>query len=117
MGRGKPKIQLNYELIEELAGILCTKAEIASVLKVSVRTLERDEKVTEVYERGLCNGKSCIRREQFKLLQAGNATMAIWLGKQYLGQRDKHELEHSGEIKTNPLKNLTTEELKELINK
>ena len=28
--------------------------------------------------------------------QTGNPTMLIWLGKQLLGQRDKHELEQTG---------------------
>ena len=32
-------------------------------------------------------GKSSLRRAQFKLAEK-NATMAIWLGKQYLDQKD-----------------------------
>lgn len=32
-------------------------------------------------------GKSSLRRAQWKLAEK-NASMAIWLGKQYLGQRD-----------------------------
>ena len=50
----------------------------------------------EAIEEGWANGRSSIRREQFKLLQAGNATMAVWLGKQYLDQRDQASLQHSG---------------------
>jgi hypothetical protein len=34
-----------------------------------------------------------LRRTQFKLAEK-NPTMAIWLGKQYLGQRDNIEVEH-----------------------
>jgi len=33
-----------------------------------------------------------------KLLEAGNATMAVWLGKQLLGQRDVITAEHGGPI-------------------
>lgn len=33
---------------------------------------------------------------QFKNAQAGNVTMQIWLGKQYLGQKDKQEVEQYG---------------------
>jgi hypothetical protein len=36
-------------------------------------------------------GKSSLRRAQWKLAEK-NASMAIWLGKQYLGQRDIVEL-------------------------
>jgi hypothetical protein len=32
-----------------------------------------------------------LRRLQWKLARAGNATMLIWLGKQWLGQTDKVE--------------------------
>ena len=34
-----------------------------------------------------------LRRTQFKLAEK-NPTMAIWLGKQYLGQRDNIAVEH-----------------------
>jgi hypothetical protein len=30
-----------------------------------------------------------VRRKQFELAMAGNPTMLVWLGKQYLGQHDK----------------------------
>lgn len=38
-----------------------------------------------------------LRRSQFRIAET-NATMAIWLGKQYLGQKDypKEELEGGG---------------------
>jgi len=34
-----------------------------------------------------------VRRKQFQIMNDdSNPTMAIWLGKQLLGQRDKHDL-------------------------
>ena len=36
-------------------------------------------------------GKASLRRTQFKIAEKGNANMAIFLGKQYLGQTDKAE--------------------------
>lgn len=36
-------------------------------------------------------GKISLRRKQFRMAES-NAAMAIWLGKQYLGQKDKSEL-------------------------
>jgi hypothetical protein len=48
-------------------------------------------------------------------LSEKNTTMAIWLGKQYLDQRDRQEIETNQNIKVdNPYKNLTEEELKKL---
>lgn len=62
--------------------------------RVSVRTIERlaaTPKVAEIIERGRALGRISLRRQQFKLLKAGSNTMAVWLGKQILGQRDKVE--------------------------
>lgn len=93
MPAGRPKKPLNYELADELARIFCTQEEIASILGVSRRTLQRDEKFMEIYNRGIDEGKSSLRRQQWKAAQKGNTSMLIWLGKQYLGQRDKLENE------------------------
>ena len=84
---GRPKIQLDYEMIKKLAYIQCTQEEIANFLDVSVRTLQRDEEFCRLYEKGMNEGKSSLRRIQFKLAEK-NTAMAIWLGKQYLGQRE-----------------------------
>jgi len=35
-----------------------------------------------------------LRRAQIKTALDGNPTMQIWLGKQYLGQHDKIEIDH-----------------------
>lgn len=90
---GRPKKVIDYKLVEELASIMCTQEEISKVLDISVRTLQRDDKFSRVYKKGLEDGKSSLRRNQFKL-SATNASMAIWLGKQYLGQRDKFDEEN-----------------------
>ena len=41
---------------------------------------------------GKAKGKISIRRAQLKMLEAGNATMGVWLGKQYLDQTDELEI-------------------------
>lgn len=91
---GRPKIELDYGLIRNLSMIMCTQEEIASVVGCSVDTLLRDDKFCEVYKKGLDVGKSSLRRFQWKQAEK-NPTMAIWLGKQYLGQRDNVELENN----------------------
>ena len=42
----------------------------------------------ELMEIGRAKGRISIRRQQMTLLEKGNATMAIWLGKNLLGQSD-----------------------------
>lgn len=93
----RPKIQLDYELIEKLANIQCTQEEIASFLEVSVRTLQRDETFCRIYKKGQDNGKMSLRRYQFKQAEK-NASMAIFLGKQYLGQKDVIEADNTKEL-------------------
>jgi len=56
---------------------------------VSVRTIERrrkQRKFRDAMERGKAKGRISVRRLQMKLLEEGNATMGVWLGKQMLGQ-------------------------------
>ena len=85
---GRPKKPIDYATVEKLASIMCTQEEIASYLGLDVRTLQRDDEFCRIFKRGIDKGKMSVRRSQYKLAEAGNATMCIWLGKQYLGQRD-----------------------------
>ena len=55
---------------------------------VSVRTLQRDDEFCRLYKNGIDNVKSTLRRLQLKSAMAGSIPMQIWLGKQYLGQRE-----------------------------
>ena len=94
MPAGRPKKVIDYNLVEKLANIMCTQEEIATMFDCDVRTLQRDEEFCRVFKKGKENGKMSLRRTQFKLAEK-NPTMAIFLGKQYLGQRDNVEVEHT----------------------
>ena len=85
---GRPKKVIDYELAGKLAMIQCTEIEIAGLLEVSVRTLQNDAEFLRVFSEKKELGKSSLRRMQWKKAEQGNVTMQIWLGKQYLGQRD-----------------------------
>lgn len=90
---GRPKFQIDYVAVEKLASIMATQEEIATFLGCAVRTLQNDDEFMRVFKKGQENGKMSLRRTQWKLAER-NVSMAIWLGKQYLGQRDVHTLEH-----------------------
>lgn len=94
----RPKKEIDYEAVEKLASIQCTQEEIANFLNLSVRTLQRDEEFCRLYKKGQDNGKMSLRRYQFKLAEK-NTSMAIFLGKQYLGQRDIIETDNSVELR------------------
>lgn len=88
---GRPKLNIDYETVSKLARMMCTMQEIASFLDVSINFLEKDVEFIRVYKKNIDTGKISLRRSQMKLADAGNSTMNIWLGKQYLGQTDKVE--------------------------
>lgn len=93
MPGGRPKKVIDYALVEKLANIQCTEVEIAEILEISTRTLQRDKEFCRIYKKGLESGKSSLRRLQWKAAEKGNPTMLVWLGKQYLNQKDKSEIE------------------------
>lgn len=84
-------------LFEKLCGIQCTKEEICAVLDVSEKTLNSwcnstyGENFSLVFQQKRGIGKVSLRRYQFDLAKK-NPTMAIFLGKQYLGQKDQVEI-------------------------
>lgn len=90
---GRPQKEINQKLFENLCGIQCTEKEICAALECCEDTLnawcKRTYKMTfsETYKSKSQLGKSSLRRMQFKLAEK-NASMAIWLGKQYLDQKD-----------------------------
>jgi hypothetical protein len=123
----RPKKEINYETVEKLANIQCTQEEIASFLGLSVRTLQRDEEFCRIYKKGQDNGKMSLRRMQYKLAEK-NPSMAIWLGKQYLGQRDSFPDEvnytevnkgimNIASLINNPVKNRTEKDVDEVQDK
>ena len=94
---GRPKFKIDYETVRKLASIMCTQQEIASFLGCSTDTLQRDKQFCDIYKEGKETGKMSLRRMQWKLAEKSYA-MAIFLGKQYLGQRDNLDISNTNEI-------------------
>lgn len=93
----RPRIEIDKAEFEKLCSLQCTKEEIAGFFSCSEDTIERwcnrEYKacfaVVFGQKRGI--GKMSLRRAQFRMAET-NPTMAIWLGKQYLGQTEKQEV-------------------------
>lgn len=104
--RGRPKIDIDKKQFENACALQCTLSEIASLFDCSTDTIERWCKrvygmnFADTYIKKSERGKMSLRRMQFQLAEK-SATMAIWLGKQWLGQRDK---DTQGEEDNNELK-------------
>jgi len=95
---GRPKKDIDFDLLDRLLQIQCTLRECADFFGVSEDTIERRvrEKTglsfAEYSAQKKEKGKISLRRKQFEVALAGNVSMLIWLGKQYLGQKDKQEI-------------------------
>ena len=93
---GRPKINIDKNSFEKLCGIQCTLNEIAGWFDCSPDTIENWCKKTykktfsEVYDLKRGKGLISLRRNQWKMAET-NPTMAIFLGKQHLGQSDRVE--------------------------
>lgn len=95
--RGRKCIEIDQKTFEHLCGMMCTLDEIAGFFECSPDTIERwckrtyDTTFKEAFTRYSAKGKMSLRRYQFDLAKK-NAAMAIFLGKQYLGQTDHMEV-------------------------
>lgn len=95
---GRPKIDLDLEQLADYVSIFCTKEECAKLMGCSEDTIDRrlkeetGEGFAAFFEKHSADGKSSLRRAQLKAARNGNATMLVWLGKQYLGQKDDQTL-------------------------
>lgn len=121
--RGRPKKDENIDLeqVYLFGRFKATYETMADYFEVSTRTIERwmsyDEEKPETktdfcrsYKKGLADMKLKLSEAQIKsAIDDRNGTMLVWLGKQHLGQSDKQEIEHSGEVKTQIFKIGNTE--------
>ncbi len=94
---GRPQIKIDEATFKKLCGMMCTLDDIAGFFDCSPDTIERwckrtyDMTFAETYKRYSAMGKVSLRKLQFKLAEK-SAPMAIFLGKQYLGQQDHIEV-------------------------
>lgn len=111
---GRPKKVINQKQFENLCGLQCTLEEICGWFDVCSDTLETWCKRTykrsfsEVFAQKRGAGKISLRRSQWRLAEK-NATMAIFLGKQFLGQRD------SVDVAVTDAKGIALDELEKMV--
>lgn len=94
---GRPRKEINENTFVGLCKIQCTLEEIANVFECSEDTIERWCKRTyslsfaDIYKKYSSEGKASLRRSMLRLAEK-NATMAIFLAKNYLGMTDNVEV-------------------------
>lgn len=102
MPGGRPRKELSDEKFKQLVAMIriqCTQDEICGIFDMTAETLNErlmergEESFSTLYKKHQDEGKSSLRRMQWKAAEEGNATMLIWLGKQVLGQRDRQDVD------------------------
>lgn len=89
----RPRTEISRLEFEKLCALQCNLNEIASFFDCSPDTIERwcvreyGESFAETFAKKRGAGMISLRRAQFRLAEK-SATMAIFLGKNYLGQED-----------------------------
>lgn len=97
-GVGRPKIPIDIKKVAKLCAMFSTEVEIANFFNVSIDTLVRRLKLEkgvnfeQYYREHSAKGKESLRRIQWRQAKKYPA-MAMFLGKNILGQSDKVESE------------------------
>jgi len=95
---GRPKLDIDADKVEMLASFGCSTIEIARLHNCDESTIRLRFK--NELERGRENMKIKLRQLQWKQAENGNTSLLIFLGKQYLGQSDRNELELVGNLES-----------------
>ena len=95
-GAGRPRKEIDKREFEKLCALQCTMSEISAWFECDKKTLiawcERtyNAEFSTVFKEKSETGKISLRRRQWQLAEKSPA-MAIFLGKNILGQTDKME--------------------------
>jgi hypothetical protein len=106
--RGRPKVEIDLDVLESLAHDGCVNAEIAAFFGLTERALEirfsKEPALREAKLRGVLKGNVSLRRAQMSMALSvhghGARTMLVWLGKQRLNQTDKHKVESDSTVRS-----------------
>ena len=99
MAMGRPRKEIDKAEFEKLCTIQCTLDEICGWFDVSKKTLEAwcrrtyGDTFSTVFNQKRGIGKISLRRAQYQSAMGGNSALLIWLGRNWLGQTDKVEID------------------------
>ena len=97
---GKPSFVFNLDAVRRLSAMQCSLSMIAAFFGVDVSTIKKrkrnDVEFRAAFEHGKEQGKVNLLDKQWRACDNSPA-MLIWMGKNYLGQRDRGVIEHTGE--------------------
>lgn len=102
----RPEKQIDWKKVDAMLEAHCNGTEIAAQFGMHPDTFyKRVEKeynmgFSEYFQQKKATGKSNLKFAQYKKALGGNTSIQIWLGKNWLGQREepKEEKEFDGKL-------------------
>lgn len=94
--RGRPQVNIDKNQFEKLCAMWCTLEDVTGFFECSEETVRRfckreyKDTFDHVSKQFAGKGRISLRKNQLELSKK-NAAMAIFLGKNYLGQSDNPE--------------------------
>lgn len=98
----RPRKPIDWDLVDKMLNAHCRTTEIAARFDMCKETFyervkkEKGVNFTEYTTKGRDHGKALLRMKQFSEAMNGDRGMLIWLGKNLLEQKDKHDVTHAG---------------------
>jgi len=99
---GRNKVRINWRHVDKWLQAQANGTEIANHIGIHPNTLyrrceeEHGISFSEYSQQKKSSGKMMLKVMQFEKAEEGNVPMQIWLGKNYLEQKDKVEKEIKG---------------------
>lgn len=98
--RGRPPKQIDLEAVEDLLSVAASQEEIADLLEFDVSLFRKRIDLITAYKKGMQGFRVNLRRQQWLRARSGDTGMLIWLGKQYLDQKDKQDVDVKAAMQT-----------------
>ena len=83
----RPRLNIDVDEVRKLASLGCALQDIADWFGCHKNTISA-KRFCDALKLGRAQMHVSLRRAQFKAAMDGSPALLIWLGKQYLGQRD-----------------------------
>lgn len=99
--RGPMPMEIDWNMLDAILQFKSPLRDAAEILGCSEDTIQNrirekfDMTFMEYRDLKMSKVRYNLSMKQYEIAKNGNVTMLIWLGKQWLGQKEKQEIEHS----------------------
>ena len=104
---GRPEKEFDWKVLDAILQFKPSKRDCCEIVGVSEDTIERrirekfDMTFSEYRDLKMARTRYNLAKKQYDVAMSGNTALLIWLGKQWLGQTDKQDINNNGSITIN----------------